>query len=83
MLVKELQSLCLDIQVLDEDGTEIELKDDDEDDYQPSISARGRRYYGYDAARSPTSPRGYTLEGGQRRRDAGDAEEWTTRRLLG
>ena len=35
MLVKELQSLCLDIQVLDENGNQIELKDDDEDDYQP------------------------------------------------
>ena len=35
VLVKELQSLCLDIQVLDENGAQIELKDDDEDDYQP------------------------------------------------
>ena len=31
-LVKELQSLCLDIRVLDESGNEIELKDEDEDD---------------------------------------------------
>ena len=30
VLVKELQSLCLDIKVLDKDGNEIELKDDDE-----------------------------------------------------
>ena len=35
VLVKELQSLCLDIQVLDENGAQIELKDDEEDDYQP------------------------------------------------
>ena len=35
VLVKELQALCLDIQVLDENGNQIELKDDDEDDYQP------------------------------------------------
>ena len=35
VLVKELQALCLDIQVLDENGNEIELKDDDEDNYQP------------------------------------------------
>ena len=35
VLVKELQALCLDIQVLDEHGNEIELKDDDEDNYQP------------------------------------------------
>ena len=32
VLVKELQSLCLDIRVLDETGNEIELKDEDEDD---------------------------------------------------
>ena len=32
VLVKELQSLCLDIRVLDENGNEIELKDEDEDD---------------------------------------------------
>ncbi len=36
VLVKELQALCLDIQVLDENGNEIELKDDeDEGGYQP------------------------------------------------
>ena len=33
VLVKELQSLCLDVRVLDADGNEIELKDDDEDDF--------------------------------------------------
>ena len=32
VLVKELQSLCLDIRVLDKEGNEIELKDDDDDD---------------------------------------------------
>ena len=36
-LVKELQSLCLDIKVLDKDGQEIELKEDDEDDYIPGM----------------------------------------------
>ena len=35
VLVKELQALCLDIQVLDENGNQIELKDEDEDNYQP------------------------------------------------
>ena len=30
VLVKELQSLCLDIQVLDKDGNQIELKDDED-----------------------------------------------------
>ena len=37
VLVKELQSLCLDIRVLDKDGVEIELKDDDEDDFVPDM----------------------------------------------
>ena len=32
VLVKELQSLCLDIKVLDENGQEIELKEDDDED---------------------------------------------------
>ena len=32
VLVKELQSLCLDIRVLDENGDEIELKDEEDDD---------------------------------------------------
>ena len=36
VLIKELQSLCLDIRVLDAQGQEIELKDDDDDGYQPS-----------------------------------------------
>jgi DNA-directed RNA polymerase subunit beta len=37
VLVKELQSLCLDIKVLDKDGEEIELKDDEEDDFIPGF----------------------------------------------
>ena len=37
VLVKELQSLCLDIRVLDKDGVEIELKDDDDDDFTPDF----------------------------------------------
>ena len=37
VLVKELQSLCLDIRVLDENGDEIELKDDDDDDFIPEM----------------------------------------------
>jgi len=32
VLVKELQALCLDVRVLDEQGNEIELKDEDDDD---------------------------------------------------
>ena len=37
VLVKELQSLCLNVRVLDEQGDEIELKDDDEDDFIPDM----------------------------------------------
>ena len=37
VLVKELQSLCLDVRILDKQGEEIELKDDDEDDYIPGM----------------------------------------------
>ena len=40
VLMKELQSLCLDIRVLDAQGNEIELKDDEDDGYQG-----GRRDY--------------------------------------
>ncbi len=39
VLVKELQALCLDVRVLDEQGNEIELKDEDDDTdmiYTPS-----------------------------------------------
>ncbi len=32
VLVKELQSLCLDVKILDEDGNEADLRDDDDDD---------------------------------------------------
>ncbi len=37
VLVKELQSLCLDVRVLDKDGQEIELKEEDEDDFIPDF----------------------------------------------
>ncbi len=39
VLVKELQSLCLDIRVLDDSGQEIELKDDDDDDFTPTFGS--------------------------------------------
>ena len=32
VMVKELQALCLDVRVLDEQGNEIELRDEDEDE---------------------------------------------------
>ena len=36
VLMKELQSLCLDIHVLDAQGNEIELKDDEDEAFQPA-----------------------------------------------
>ena len=43
VLVKELQSLCLDVRILDKNGDEIELKDDDDDDYIPGMKDEMRR----------------------------------------
>ena len=48
VLVKELQSLCLDIRVLDAKGEEIELKDDEEDNYQPGRRDDDDFYYAAD-----------------------------------
>ena len=48
VLVKELQSLCLDIRVLDEQGEEIELHDDDDDDVVYSSGANAETYVAED-----------------------------------
>ena len=65
VLIKELQSLCLDMNVLDKDGNEIELKDEDEDNYQP---ARDDYYdreddFGYQADDDFASAGGFTFKG--------------------
>jgi DNA-directed RNA polymerase subunit beta len=39
VLVRELQSLCLDVRVLDKDGNMIELKDDEDDDFTPTFNS--------------------------------------------
>ena len=79
VLVKELQSLCLDIKVLDDQGAEIELKDEDEDNYQPGkFRDEDDDYYGYDAGgESDFAAAGYTLKEGSDDDDlaAADAEE--------
>ena len=65
VLVKELQALCLDIQVLDRDGNEIELKDDDEDNYQPDRIRDDDDFYGYNAGgESDFAAAGFTLKEG-------------------
>ena len=65
VLIKELQSLCLDIKVLDDQGQEIELKDDDEDNYQP---VRDDFYdrdddFGYEKDADFASAGGFTFKG--------------------
>ena len=66
VLVKELQSLCLDIKVLDDEGNEIELKDDDDDNYQPGrFRDDDDDFYGYNAGgESEFAAAGYTLKEG-------------------
>ena len=65
VLVKELQALCLDIKVLDAQGEEIELKDDDEDNYTPDHSHDDDFGFGYDqGGEAEFQAAGYTLKEG-------------------
>jgi len=57
VLVKELQSLCLDVRVLDKDGQEIELKEEDEDDFIPELKDEF-----YTADDSEIEAEGFTIE---------------------
>ena len=57
VLVKELQSLCLDVRVLDKDGQEIELKEEDEDDFIPELKDEF-----YQADDSEIEAEGFTIE---------------------
>ncbi|QDP95488.1 DNA-directed RNA polymerase subunit beta [Microlunatus elymi] len=47
VLVKEMKSLCLNVEVLSSDGTEVELRDSDEDTYRASDE------FGIDLSRRP------------------------------
>ena len=58
VLIKELQSLCLDARVLDKDGQPIEFKNDDDDDMP--VSFREREYYQADD--NEITDAGYTIE---------------------
>ena len=60
VLVKELQSLCLDIRVLDKNGEEIELKDEDEDD-STVYSAESKQHYVVDDDNT-INGEGYAIE---------------------
>ena len=57
VLIKELQSLCLDVRILDENGDEIELKDD-EDDYIPGM----RDEMSYKSDDDEITGSGFTIE---------------------
>ena len=57
VLVKELQSLCLDVRVLDKDGSEIELKDDEDDDFIPDMKDEI-----YQSDDSELEAEGYSIE---------------------
>jgi DNA-directed RNA polymerase subunit beta len=65
VLIKELQSLCLDIRVLDEFGGEIELKDEEEDSYQPIRDDDFDREadFGYQKDADFASAGGFTFKG--------------------
>ena len=61
VLVKELQSLCLDVRVLDKNGEQIELKDDDDDDYV-SFSSVERSDYRRDRDEQEIEQSGFSIE---------------------
>ena len=65
VLIKELQSLCLDMKVLDSQGNEIELKDDEDDGYQPVQDDYYDREddFGYQAGDDFASVGGFTFKG--------------------
>ncbi|MEA4895185.1 MAG: DNA-directed RNA polymerase subunit beta [Oscillospiraceae bacterium] len=68
VLVKELQSLCLDVRVLDKYGDEIELKDqDDDDDFSPDF-----RDDLLPPDESEIEASGYTIESPEEDLDLGD-----------
>ena len=61
VLVRELQSLCLDVKVLDGKGDEIELKDDDDEDYA-TFSSVERDNGGYRESDSTFEENGFAIE---------------------
>ena len=62
VLVKELQSLCLDIKALDDQGAEIELKDEEEDSFAPDRVRDDDFGFGYEAGESELQAAGFTLK---------------------
>jgi len=64
VLVKELQSLCLDIRVLDKNGDEIELINEDDEDGYPLLTAHANDVEGesYIAEEEELEDGGYVIE---------------------
>lgn len=60
VLIKELQALCLDVKVLDKNGSEIELKEDDDDDFVPNF--RPDSDYSNSTDRAELNGNGYELD---------------------
>ncbi|MBR7081960.1 MAG: DNA-directed RNA polymerase subunit beta [Oscillospiraceae bacterium] len=71
VLVKELQSLCLDVRVLDEDSREIELRDDEDEDFQSILRDGGS----YAADDEEIVSSGYSIEDVEDAEDYSDGEE--------
>ena len=73
VLIKELQSLCLDVRILDENGDEIELKDD-EDDFIPGM----RDEMSYKSDDDEITGSGFTIEDDDLGAvSAGDGDDYT------
>jgi DNA-directed RNA polymerase subunit beta len=74
VLIKELQSLCLDMKVLDAQGNEIELKDDEEDTYQPGMRDHDDDFY-FSAAEDDFSSAGFSMKEGSDDGEVSDADD--------
>jgi len=76
VLVKELQSLCLDVQVLDKEGNMIELKEEDDDTYSPDRSREEDDDFQYYKDENEFSEAGYTVKEGGEEDDLAEEEEF-------
>ena len=72
VLVKELQSLSLDVRVLDDQGNEIQLRDDEDDDTYIRPNANDDEAFVVD---EDVEAHGFTLEGGDDELDMDEADD--------
>ncbi len=63
VLIKELQSLCLDMRVLDADGNEIELREEEEESFQPRRDD-GQRYFATETDDAELAQAGFSVKEG-------------------